>query len=243
MLLSVFLLLTRVVAATPAAPTTTPPPPPSSTTATGGDQVLNVTLVPVPPAAIPKAPVEPAHPAASQPGPPVWWTLPFAGAIALLAFLALRWWSRRPRPCEICGGSLSRLDRIAAFAELNPAERTEQLVGDVRYEVSLCTACGAVSKRATARSMPSRLAAPTGSAMHRRERSRGGLSLFTESVPPTEGEQPPPPSSKPPLVSRCETARGTRRARQGFISLQSVSSLLLINGLCPDSQPLSTLHL
>jgi hypothetical protein len=89
---------------------------------------------------------------------------------------------------------MRRLDRVAAFTELDEAERTEQLVGDMQHEVWRCASCGELRK--VARSGPlaaQRSAAPVGSATHHRQWQRSGLSLFSDGPGARDAEAPPPP--------------------------------------------------
>ncbi len=115
------------------------------------------------------------------------WLLPAVLAAALLVGRLL--WRRRPRRCPDCGATLLRLDREAAFAELDMAERTEQLVGDVRYEVFRCPACARIDKRGTARDLSAQARGagtpPVGSAAFLRRRAQAGLSIWS------------PPAGKP----------------------------------------------
>ncbi len=108
---------------------------------------------------------------------------------AVAALLAGRLaWRRRPPRCGKCGASTRRLDAGAAFAELDMGERTEHLVGDVRYAVWRCDACGQVEKRGAARDagglIANATAPPVGSAAFLRRRGQSGLSIWS---PPAGG--------------------------------------------------------
>jgi hypothetical protein len=142
----------------------------------------------------------PAKAAAKRgPKPPVdfddavmeWWVI---GGIGALVFTLYRLWRLRPRRCPECRAGMKRLDREATFAQLDAGERTEQLVGDVRYEVWRCPACQHVVKTGNARGDLGASAAPVGSAGHRRAVGRTGLSLYTDGSPQS-GDGAPPPSS------------------------------------------------
>src|SRR5579863_401000 len=168
-------------------------------------QMLDVTLVPagsaprpvaVPPTALP-APLSGALTGATGSSPaasPGWlgWSIVAiaAGALAGLA------WRRRRRRCPGCRAAMRRLDREAAFAELDMAERTEHLVGDVVYQVWHCDACGRIEKVGTANELTGSaarsLAAPVGSAAFLRRRAQAGLSIWS---PPPLLQQPLPRST------------------------------------------------
>jgi hypothetical protein len=100
---------------------------------------------------------------------------------------------------------MRRLGREAAFAALDMAERTEQLVGDVRYEVWSCPACGAIEKRGKARDLGGAaaraVAAPVGSAAFQRRHARAGLSIWS---PPSS---PPAPAAWPSAAAASPAVR------------------------------------
>jgi hypothetical protein len=120
---------------------------------------------------------------------------------------------------------MRRLDEAAAFAELDMAERTEHLVGEVRYRVWRCPSCGAVSKSAAMREVTTAVAAmgaPVGSAAYLRRQAQSGLSILPPRLPaatsprgswpeitvPASGEPSAtgqsgePPSPPPPEIGR-----------------------------------------
>jgi|SRR5579864_6309513 len=128
-----------------------------------------------------------------------------AAAVLVLAGGRLAW-HRRPRRCAGCGSTMRRLGPEAAFAELDMAERTEHLVGDVRYQVWRCAGCGEVAKLGSARDL-SRLktgaggiAAPVGSAAFLRRRAQSGLSIWSPPAP--TGKAWPKPLVVPPVPQR-----------------------------------------
>jgi hypothetical protein len=152
---------------------------------------MNVTLVPAPAAtpARPSAQPGTAGPAGRRraatpartggPIPGVLWGTALAAAALLLGVRLAR--TRRRLRCEKCRARMQRLARIEAFAHLDDAERTEQLVGDVQHEVWRCPECGGIAKHARERALPEtarRLVPPAGSAADLRRRSRQGPSLF-----------------------------------------------------------------
>ncbi len=216
LLAAVICCLPAAGAAPPLAPATAAAPAPAEPTPDA--QMLNVTLVPAgaaprpvagPPTALP-APRSGARtgPAGSTPAAsPRWigWGLPAiaAGALAGLA------WRRRRRRCPGCRAAMRRLDREAAFAELDMAERTEHLVGDVVYQVWCCDACGQVEKVGTANELTGAaaksLAAPVGSAAFLRRRAQAGLSIWS---PPPLLQQPLPRS---PMVAAAVARQGVKR--------------------------------
>jgi uncharacterized protein len=53
---------------------------------------------------------------------------------------------RRARKCRGCGREMSRLDEAADDAHLSAAERVEESIGSVDYDVWLCPWCSAVEK-------------------------------------------------------------------------------------------------
>jgi hypothetical protein len=105
---------------------------------------------------------------------------------------------------------MRRLDQEATFAELDMAERTEHLVGDVRYELWRCDACGQVEKLGTAHELTGAearaLSAPAGSAAFLRRRAQSGLSIW--SPPPLLPEAHPRWTANPAAVL---PPRGTRQ--------------------------------
>ncbi|HVT14978.1 MAG TPA: hypothetical protein VHQ90_02205 [Thermoanaerobaculia bacterium] len=126
-----------------------------------------------------------------------------AAALLVLLGLRARAWLARRRRCARCGARMTLLERAAAFTHLDLGERTEQLVGDVHYDVWECPACARVEKRGTPRrhTLPARALAvpPIGSASYRR-RHAGGLSLFAgagDSGTPSPAEAAEPPPSVP----------------------------------------------
>ena len=100
---------------------------------------------------------------------------------------------------------MRRLGSEAAFAALDMAERTEQLVGDVRYEVWSCAACGATDKRGKARDLSGAAAlaaaAPVGSAAFLRRRAQAGLSIWSPPAAPTAAGTWPGTAAAAPAVS------------------------------------------
>jgi hypothetical protein len=198
------------------------------------EQVLDVTLVPAGPAPRPnQAPQARRIPglaagAAARRGAAGSGSLSWRGwlaaamAAAAAAGVAL-WLRRRPRRCTSCRAAMRRLGREEAFATLDMAERTEQLVGDVRYEVWHCIACGAVEKRGKARDLSGAeahaAAAPVGSAAFLRRRARAGLSIWSPpSPPPAHGVWPGISAASPaaPAARKRDVARaGDRPAAAG----------------------------
>ena len=187
-------------AAAASSPPAGPPPAaahPAAPETDARERVLDVTLVPA--GAAPRLPAagrEPAAPAAAAGGGTSSRRWSFRGGVAAAIVIAgvavgLAWRRRHPR-CPSCRGRLRRLSGEAAFAALDMAERTEQLVGDVRYEVWRCHACGAIDKRGTAQDLKgieaSALAAPVGSAGFLRRRGQSGLSIWS------------PPAVRPPAA-------------------------------------------
>ncbi len=190
------------------------------------ERVLDVTLVPPGTAARPEAARQPPRPPALAPGaaahgggagsgPLGWrgWLAAMAAVAAAAAGVAA--WRRRPRRCASCRTAMRRLGREEAFAALDMAERTEQLVGDVRYEVWRCAACGAVEKRGKARDLSGAqaraVAAPVGSAAFLRRRARAGLSIWSPpSPPPAPGVWPGLSAASPAApAARAGDAAGT----------------------------------
>ncbi|HEV3459511.1 MAG TPA: hypothetical protein VHG32_23415 [Thermoanaerobaculia bacterium] len=132
-------------------------------------------------------------------------------AVAVVAVAGARLaWRRRPRRCSSCHTAMRLLAREAAFAELDMAERTEHLVGDVHYEVWRCDGCGAIGKRGAARDLSrlktgaGGLAAPVGSAAFLRRRAQSGLSIWS---PPAKGDGQLHVTATP---SSSSTRRSTR---------------------------------
>lgn len=59
--------------------------------------------------------------------------------------LGFLWWRRRrPRTCPACRAPMTKLDEAADDAHLDPAQRSEEKVGSVDYDVWACTACSHV---------------------------------------------------------------------------------------------------
>jgi len=209
--------------------------PPAACAASGGapragaetapqERVLDVTLVPpgtaAPPAAAPQAGRPPAlapGAAARREGPgsgPLGWRGWLAVTMAAAAAAGVVAWRRRPLRCASCRAAMRRLGREEAFAELDMAERTEQLVGDVRYEVWRCAACGAVEKRGKERELSAAqaraAAAPVGSAAFLRRRARAGLSIWSPpSPPPAPGIRP---GTGQPHVTETPSISSIRRS-------------------------------
>lgn len=104
-----------------------------------------------------------------------------------------------------------RLDREAAFAELDMAERTEHLVGEIRYEVWRCPACGALDKRGSLRRLNAAaartLTEPVGSAAFLRRRARAGLSIW--SPPATQAPRVLWPSATIATPGEATATTGT----------------------------------
>lgn len=70
------------------------------------------------------------------------------GLLALLGMFALRWWWRiRGRPCPRCHAAMQRLSETADDDHLQPAQRLEEQLGSVDYDVWACTACSFVDTR------------------------------------------------------------------------------------------------
>lgn len=183
----------------PSAPSQTPPAP--------GDSVLDVTLPGTAPrqlAAPASRSATPAPPAQQPPRLPAPVSTPcvrghgteltlaaLAGALAMLG----GWfaWQKRPRRCPRCGQAMRRLEGAAAFAELDMAERTEHLIGEVRYRVWRCAACAEVAKEGDLRAVSNAVAAaagPAGSSAFLRRQAHSGLSILPRRhIPP----HPPDP--------------------------------------------------
>jgi len=183
------------------------------------ERVLDVTLVSPRAATQPAAAAgQPRQPPALAPGAaarhggqgsgPLGWRGWLAAATAALAAAGVAAWRRRRRRCASCRTAMRRLGREEAFATLDMAERTEQLVGDVRYEVWSCAACGAVEKHGKARDLSGAqaraVAAPVGSAAFLRRRARAGLSIWS---PPS----PPAPCVWPGISPRADESRSDDR--------------------------------
>jgi hypothetical protein len=196
------------------------------------ERVLDVTLVPAgaapqPRQGRPAAPpagallgagagrgaAAPAAVRAGRPGskPAVWpgWLGGAAAAMAAATVAGLAW-RRRRRRCPSCRAAMRRLDREAAFAELDMAERTEHLVGDVRYEVWRCDACGQVEKLGTAHELTGAdaraLSEPAGSAAFLRRRAQSGLSIW--SPPPLLPQPRPRWTATPAVIPPHSSTRG-----------------------------------
>jgi hypothetical protein len=129
---------------------------------------------------------------------------------------ALAWRRRRRlRGCGACGATAMRqLDAEAAFAELDMAERTEHLVGDVRYQVWRCAACGATEKRGRTADFPalaaSAVAPPIGSAAFLR-RAQSGMSILPRSPVAAIAPRPRPAAAilaAPPPPSTAARSAG-----------------------------------
>jgi hypothetical protein len=184
-------------------------PPQPAASAQAPQRVLDVTFAPVAPPAGQRMGPQPASRRVLTSGLLVW----TAAAVLTAAAGGLLAWRRRPRRCASCRAAMRRLGREAAFAELDMAERTEQLVGEVRYEVWRCTACETVDKRGTARDL-SRLnagaggiGAPVGSAAFLRRRAQSGLSIWSAPAP---AEKPwPRPIAVSPAARRVGSRPGT----------------------------------
>jgi hypothetical protein len=212
-------LLAAVLAWPPAACASASAAPRAGADSGPQERVLDVTLVSPRAATQPAAAAgQPRQPPALAPGAaarhggqgsgPLAWRGWLAAAAAALAAAGVAAWRRRPRRCASCRSAMRRLDREEAFATLDMAERTEQLVGDVRYEVWSCAACGAVEKRGRARDLSGAqaraAAAPVGSAAFLRRRARAGLSIWS---PPS----PPAPSVWPGISPRADESRSDDR--------------------------------
>jgi hypothetical protein len=193
------------------------------------ERVLDVTLVSPGTAAPPEAAPRPGRPAALAPGAaarrggpgsgPRGWGGWLAATMAVAAAAGVAAWRRRPRRCASCRAAMRRLGREEAFAELDMAERTEQLVGDVRYEVWRCAACGAVEKRGKERDLTAAqaraAAAPVGSAAFLRRRARAGLSIWSPpSLPPAPGIRPGR-GGQPHVTETPSTSSTSRSTRSG----------------------------
>jgi hypothetical protein len=195
------------------------------------ERVLDVTLVSPGAAARPEAAAQPGRPPALAPGAaarssgagsrrslPMGWRGWLAATMAVAAAAGVAAWRRRPRRCASCRAAMRRLGREEAFAELDMAERTEQLVGDVHYEVWRCAACGAVEKRGKERELSAAqagaAAAPVGSAAFLRRRARAGLSIWSPpSLPPAPGIWPG--RGQPHVTETPSTSSTSRSTRSG----------------------------
>jgi len=69
-----------------------------------------------------------------------------AGGLAGLWLLLRRWWRNRERRCARCNAPMQRLQETADDAHLSPAERTEERLASVDYDVWACTGCSDVLK-------------------------------------------------------------------------------------------------
>jgi hypothetical protein len=194
------------------------------------ERVLDVTLVSPATAARPGAAPQPGRPPALAPGAAarrgasgsgtLGWRGWLAATLAVAAAAGAAAWRRRPRRCASCRAAMRRLGREEAFAELDMAERTEQLVGDVRYEVWRCAACGAVEKHGQARDLSGAqaraAAAPVGSAAFLRRRARAGLSIWSPpSLPPAPGVWPGTGKGQPHVTETPSTSSTSRSTRSG----------------------------
>jgi hypothetical protein len=194
------------------------------------ERVLDITLVSPGTAARPEAAPRPGRPPALAPGAAarrgasgsgtLGWRGWLAATMALAAAAGVAAWRRRPRRCASCRAAMRRLGREEAFAELDMAERTEQLVGDVRYEVWRCAACGAVEKHGKARDLSSAqaqaAAAPVGSAAFLRRRAQAGLSIWSPpSPPPAPGVWPGTGKGQPHVTDTPSTSSTSRSTRSG----------------------------
>jgi hypothetical protein len=105
---------------------------------------------------------------------------------------------------------MRRLGHEAAFAELDMAERTEHLVGDVRYTVWRCQACGTVEKRGATQDVKGlaagAVAPPVGSAAFLRRRAQSGLSLWFPGPTAAPPSSPSSASQLPGLQRRPTVA-------------------------------------
>jgi uncharacterized protein len=70
------------------------------------------------------------------------------GGGGLLGLIALvrAWWRRRPRKCDRCAAQMVRLDESSDDAHLKPAEKIEERLGSVDYDLWSCTGCANVLK-------------------------------------------------------------------------------------------------
>jgi hypothetical protein len=191
------------------------------------ERVLDVTLVSPGAAAPPEAARQPGRPPALAPGAAarstgsgsgtLGWAGWLAATMAVAAAVGVAAWRRRPRRCASCRAAMRRLGREEAFAELDMAERTEQLVGDVHYEVWRCPACGAVEKRGKERDLSAAqaaAAAPVGSAAFLRRRARAGLSIWSPpSLPPAPSIWPG--RGQPHVTETPSTSSTSRSTRSG----------------------------
>jgi hypothetical protein len=224
-------LLAAALAWPPAACAASNGAPPAGVRPAGADtapqeRVLDVTLVSPGTAARPEAARQPGRPPALAPGAAarrgasgsgtLGWRGWLAVTMAAVAAAGVVAWRRRPRRCASCRAAMRRLGREAAFAELDMAERTEQLVGDVHYEVWRCAACGAVEKRGRARDLSGAqaraTAAPVGSAAFLRRRARAGLSIWSPPSPPSPPSVWPGTGKDQPHVTETPSTSSTRRS-------------------------------
>jgi hypothetical protein len=174
------------------------------------ERVLDVTLVPAAAAPRHQAGAPAGSKAIARTGGTGLGLLAWVAAAGAAA-IAGRWaWRRRAPRCPSCRAAMRRLGGEGAFAELDMAERTEHLVGDVRYTVWRCQGCGTVEKRGTARDVQGlaaqAVAPPVGSAAFLRRRAQTGLSIWI----------PTPTTTKPgqPAVASTPSISSTRRSRR-----------------------------
>lgn len=72
----------------------------------------------------------------------LYWVLGGLAGLGVLAYFALKQWLRdRPRSCETCGRPRQRLDEVKDDAHLTAAQRTEERIGSVDYDVWWCGLC------------------------------------------------------------------------------------------------------
>ncbi|MDY7227543.1 TPM domain-containing protein [Hyalangium rubrum] len=74
------------------------------------------------------------------------WGLGGAGALGLTGLAGRAWLRRRPRKCAGCATQMVKLDERADNAHLTAAERLEESLGSVDYDVWLCEGCGHTEK-------------------------------------------------------------------------------------------------
>jgi len=74
--------------------------------------------------------------------------VPVGGAVGVLAAggtVLRRYLRNRPRRCKACGATMTRLDETADDAHLSGAEKAEERVGSVDYDIWACR-CGQTQK-------------------------------------------------------------------------------------------------